>query len=76
MYHTEVSEFPAGKSEVSDVLSLIGFWRRMWLEALLRKIGPSFETDELLWLRSNMFKNDTKKLVGEIEDAHGGVETP
>ena len=45
----------------------------MWLEAFLRKIGPSFETNELLWLRGNMFKNDTEKFVGEVEDTHRDV---
>lgn len=48
MYHAEVSKFPACEPEVSNVLSLVGFWRWMWLKTLLREVGSPFETDKLL----------------------------
>jgi hypothetical protein len=40
------------------------------LKALLRKIGAALETDGFLRLRGNIFEDDAKKLVGEIEDTH------
>jgi hypothetical protein len=65
------SKLSACKPEESNILCLIGFWWWMRFETLLRQVGAPFEADELLWFRSNMFKNDTQKFVGEIEDAHG-----
>jgi len=40
------------------------------LEALLGKIGAALEADGFLGLRGNIFEDDAKKLVGEIEDTH------
>jgi hypothetical protein len=40
------------------------------LKALLRKIGAALEADGFLRFRGNIFEDDAKKLVGEIEDTH------
>lgn len=71
MNEAQIRKFSASQSESGNSLSLVWLQGRRGPEALLGQVGAAFKTDELLWLRSNVFEDDAQQLVSEIKDAHG-----